>query len=33
MFLIVTGMKQYQPAIDRYQNEVKRLFGVMDVSP
>lgn len=20
----------YQPAIDRYQNEVKRLFGVMD---
>jgi glutathione S-transferase len=22
--------EQYQPAIDRYQNEVKRLFGVMD---
>ena len=23
--------EEYQPAIDRYQNEVKRLFGVMDV--
>ena len=22
--------EEYQPAIDRYQNEVKRLFGVMD---
>ena len=23
--------EEYQPAIDRYQNEVKRLFGVMDI--
>ena len=23
--------EEYQPAIDRYQNEVKRLFGVLDV--